>query len=151
MTIFYCIDKKNKIVLSSGAVPETWGTISGMKDLDQETLADLTWANYPDYGFLIREDALALGITAEALDHADQLQKKLEVPETISMKQARLALLNIEKLDDVESAIVDRSVRIEWEYATTIERYNSAIVGVLRTIGMTEDQIDDLFIAAKNY
>jgi hypothetical protein len=58
---------------------------------------------------------------------------------------------NIEKLDDVESAIVDRSVRIEWEYATTVDRFNSAIVDVLRTIGMTEDQIDDLFIAAKNY
>jgi hypothetical protein len=152
MTItYYCIDKKNKTVLSSGPVPEVWGNISGMKDLDQTALADLTWANYPDYGFLTREAALALGISAESLDHADYLQKKLEVPELISMKQARLALLNIGKLDNVEAAIVDRSVRIEWEYSTTVNRFNSAIVDIFRSIGMTEDQIDDLFISAKNY
>jgi hypothetical protein len=150
MTTFYCIDKEFKTVLSAGPVPEVWGTISGMKDLDRDTLADLTWAQYPNHGFLIRDDALALGITAEALDHADYLQKKLEVPELVSMKQARLALLNIEKLDDVESAIVDRSTKIEWEYATTVERFNSTIVDIFRSIGMTEDQIDDLFIAAKD-
>ena len=152
MTItYYCIDKKNKTVLSSGPVPEVWGNISGMKDLDQTALADLTWANYPDYGFLTREAALALSISAESLDHADYMQKKLEVPELISMKQARLTLLNIGKLDDIESAIVDRSVRIEWEYSTTVNRFNSAIVDIFRSIGMTEDQIDDLFISAKNY
>jgi hypothetical protein len=66
------------------------------------------------------------------------------------MRQTRLGLLNIGKLDDVEAAAVDRPVKIEWEYATTVNRVNSTIVNVFQSIGMTEDEIDDLFIAAKD-
>ena len=150
MTTFYCVDKEFKTVLSAGPVPEVWGTISGMADLDRATLADLSWANYPKHGFIPRDDALELGITEEALDHADYLQKKLIVPDSITMKQTRLGLLNIGKLDDVEAAVVDRPVKIEWEYATTVNRVNSTIVNVFQSIGMTDDEIDDLFIAAKD-
>lgn len=148
MTTYYCIDKKNKIVLSSGPVPEVWGNISGMTDLDQATLADLTWANYPDYGFLTREAALALGISAESLDEADYKQKKLLVPDTITMLEFRLGLLKIGRIADVENAIKNPAVKLEWEYGTSVERYNSSLVNVLRTIGLTDDQIDDLFIDA---
>jgi hypothetical protein len=148
MTTYYCIDKENKTVLSAGPVPEVWGNISGMKDLDQEDLADLTWANYANYGFLTRGEALEFGILSKDLDYADYIAKKLSVPEIITMRQLRLALLNIEKLDDVENAITDRSDKIEWEYATEINRYGSRIINILQTINMSENDIDDLFILA---
>lgn len=149
MTItYYCVDKKNKTVLSSGPVPEVWGNISGMKDLDQPTLADLTWASYPDHGFLTRDAALAVGISAESLDETDHKQKKLLVPDTITMLQFRLELLKSGRMSEVENAIIDAATKLEWEYETVIERYNSSLVNILRTIGFTEDQIDDLFIAA---
>lgn len=73
------------------------------------------------------------------------------VPRSVSARQARLALHNAGLLADVEAAIVamvepDRTaVTIEWEYATTVER-DSAWVNTLSTaLGLTAEQLDDLF------
>ena len=56
------------------------------------------------------------------------------VPASITMRQARLALLSIGLLDDVDAAIAAipdpvqrKAAEIEWEYATVIER-NSPLV-----------------------
>ena len=67
----------------------------------------------------------------------------------ISARQARLQLLKAGLLDDLESMLVaNREWAIEWEYATTISR-NHALVGAVATqAGLTEEQIDALFIEA---
>ena len=44
---------------------------------------------------------------------------------TVTMRQARLALLKKELLDDVEALIATHEQRIWWEYSTTVEKYNS--------------------------
>ena len=155
MTTVYNIDKQNNQVLSSGPVPAVWGTISGMSDLSEQDLADLTWAGYPNYGFLTREAALARGITVSQLDQADYLYKKLTVPEKVSILQMRLALLKANLLASVETSIANiqdaterATAQIEWQYAQEIPR-NNFLANLLKTsLNLSEDQIDDLFIAA---
>lgn len=74
------------------------------------------------------------------------------VPGSISARQARLALLRINKLDAVEPAIESmpspdkEQAQIEWEYATEIERNHPFVKKLAAGLGLTDDQIDQLFI-----
>ena len=76
------------------------------------------------------------------------------VPQSVTARQARLALLQAGLLDAVENAIATmegdagRAARIEWEYATEVRRNGSTLSGVQVWIGLTDQQIDDLFLLA---
>lgn len=76
------------------------------------------------------------------------------VPQSISMRQARLALLGAGLLATVETSIdnleePDKSAaRIEWEYATEMRRDHHLIAALAVEMSLTDQQIDDLFIAA---
>lgn len=76
------------------------------------------------------------------------------IPPSVTMRQARLALLGAGLLDGVEAAIAAmespqrEAVRIEWEYAATVERGNALMQSLGQALGMADDQIDQLFIAA---
>lgn len=72
----------------------------------------------------------------------------------VTMRQARLAMLHAGILDDVESMLATmegeegRAARIDWEFAQDVRR-DWHLVGALGSqLGMTADQIDDLFIYA---
>lgn len=155
MSIVYCIERVLKTCLSAGPVPEVWGSISGMKDLDFAALSDLTWAGYPNYGFLQRQAALDFGVAESELNAADVAYQKSLVPSTVTVRQARLALLNAGLLDDVEAyiaAIADPAVKkaaeIEWEYASAFERTSALLNTIATDLGWTEQQLDDLFVDA---
>jgi hypothetical protein len=70
------------------------------------------------------------------------------------MRQGRLALLNIGKLADVDAAInampepQQSQSRIEWEYSNTLDRTNPLVIALGPAIGLTETDIDNLFIEA---
>jgi hypothetical protein len=76
------------------------------------------------------------------------------VPVSISMRQARLALLQAGLLSAVEAAINDltepdkSAARIEWEYATEMRRDHALIAALAAEMQLSEQQIDGLFIAA---
>ena len=76
------------------------------------------------------------------------------VPQSISMRQARLALLGAGLLATVETSIdnleePDKSAaRIEWEYATEMRRDHHLIAALAVEMQLSEQQVDDLFIAA---
>lgn len=78
----------------------------------------------------------------------------LIVPQSVTPRQARLALLQAGLLDAVESAIATmegdagRAARIEWEFSQEIRRDNAMLQSVQAAIGMTDEQADDLFILA---
>ena len=79
----------------------------------------------------------------------DTLKKEYEkslIPKTITLRQARLYLLSIELLDDLENIISqNRAYQIEWEYANVIER-DSPLVQVLgQALILTSDDIDNMF------
>lgn len=78
-----------------------------------------------------------------------QLKKAL-VPQSVSMRQARLALLAADLLDDVDNMIkqIGRAAAITWEFATEVRRDNELIAAVKESKSLTDEQIDDLFIAA---
>lgn len=67
---------------------------------------------------------------------------------TLTMRQARLALLNMTLLDDVEAAITTTENRIWWDYSTTVERSNPLVISVLTALGKTNTEIDAMFISA---
>lgn len=78
------------------------------------------------------------------------------VPEVVTQRQARLALLQMGKLDEAEAAlngITDAALRkaalIEWEFANEIRRDHPLIAQISAALNLTEQQIDQLFMRAK--
>ena len=72
------------------------------------------------------------------------------IPEVITMRQARLQLLEVGLLDDVEALVaLDRKSQIEWEYANEVYRQSTLVELLKEALSLTEEQIDDMFIAAR--
>lgn len=73
----------------------------------------------------------------------------------VSMRQARLALIQQGLLGQVNAAIAqmqepDKSiVETEWEYASTVERSSPWIASMQGALGLTDEQMDDLFKLAE--
>jgi hypothetical protein len=72
------------------------------------------------------------------------------VPEVVTIRQAKLALLAGGLLDDADAAVAaaGQAAQIEWEYATEVRRDNTLVTGIGAALGLNEAQIDALFIAA---
>lgn len=75
---------------------------------------------------------------------------KALVPQVVSMRQARLALLAAGHLTAADAAAtsIGGAAQIEWDYATEVRRDHPLIAGISTALGLSEEQIDDLFIAA---
>lgn len=76
-----------------------------------------------------------------------------EVPQVISARQVRLILLQQGLLETVKAMIEqqEEAVRIEWEYATEFRRDNPLLTGLAANLGLTDEQIDEFFIAASQF
>lgn len=78
----------------------------------------------------------------------------LPVPGVVSMRQARLALLQAGLLDRVEQAIgglagvTGRAAQIQWEFSTDVSRYSELVEALMPALGLTDEQVDELFRAA---
>ncbi len=76
-------------------------------------------------------------------------------PSSVTMRQARLALLGAGLLDAVEAAIAAmtdatqrRAAEIEWEYAQTVDRNSPFTQQLASGLGLTSEQLDSLFTQA---
>lgn len=80
----------------------------------------------------------------------DALTPAVIVPQSVSMRQARLALHAAGLLTGIDAAItqIGGAAQIEWEYATEVRRDNQLIEMVRQANSMTVEQIDQLFISA---
>ena len=80
----------------------------------------------------------------------DEMRARSPVPKQVTMRQARLALLGAGLLDTVETAIAGAgpAAKIEWEYAQEVQRAAGLVPAMATALGMSEAQIDALFIAA---
>ena len=73
----------------------------------------------------------------------------------VTMRQARLALLAINKLSLVDDAIAlipepDHSkIKVEWEYASTVERTSPWMSTMGSALGLSDDELDQLFETAR--
>ena len=76
------------------------------------------------------------------------------VPDSVSMRQARLALLGAGLLSQVDAAIASlpspqkEAAAIEWEYAQEVQRHNGLVPAMAQALGMTDAQLDALFMQA---
>jgi hypothetical protein len=76
------------------------------------------------------------------------------IPQSVTMRQARLALLSYGLLDDVEAVIITMNepqrtqTQIEWEYAQTVERDNALVAALGPALGLDDATIDSLFTLA---
>lgn len=77
------------------------------------------------------------------------------VPEVVTPRQAKIALLQAGLLDDVEAGIeaiadpaIKRLAQIEWEYAQEVRRDWPLLNQLAADMGMTDEQLDELFRAA---
>ena len=72
----------------------------------------------------------------------------------VSPRQARLALNAAGLLADVDAAIAAMDepektiVNLEWEYATEIDRLSSWVISMGVALGLTEQELDNLFVVA---
>lgn len=76
------------------------------------------------------------------------------VPNAVTMRQARLALLAAGKLAAVDAAIAnlpepDRTAaQIEWEYSQEVRRDKQFVAMLAPALGLSEEALDDLFRVA---
>ncbi|WP_290906245.1 hypothetical protein [Aquabacterium sp.] len=76
------------------------------------------------------------------------------VPQEVTMRQAQLALLGAGLLDAVDVAIAaipgdaGRAAQITWTKSSAVRRDNPLIAQLSAALGLTDAQIDGLFVAA---
>ena len=106
-------------------------------------------APVPDGGGLIQAwDVVAL--TPEEIEAA----RRAMVPAAVTMRQARLALLGAGLLSSVDAAIDSlpspqkEVARIEWEYATEVQRSSGLVPMMGAALGLDDAALDALFIEA---
>lgn len=81
-------------------------------------------------------------------------QLKPVVPQQVTMRQARLALLGAGVLDQVAGAIAElesphrETAQIEWEFSSTVDRGRPLVAMLGPKLGLTDEQLDQLFITA---
>lgn len=70
--------------------------------------------------------------------------------QSVTMRQARLQLLAIGKLADIEAAIASMgdAAKITWEFSSVVERNNPLVAPMQVLFGWTDEQMDELFVAA---
>lgn len=73
-----------------------------------------------------------------------------QVPQTVTPRQARLALLVAGRLEDVEAAVAagDEPTQIAWEYALEIRRDDPLVAALAAALGFDDAAMDALFTTA---
>lgn len=77
-----------------------------------------------------------------------------QIPPIVTMRQARLALLNVGMLPNVNAAIAGMAgaagdaARIEWEYAATVDRNSPLVASLAGALALSAAELDALFTAA---
>ena len=76
------------------------------------------------------------------------------IPQSVTMRQARLALLQAGQLAAVSSAIAGMTgvagdkARIEWEFSSEVLRGQTLVGSMAAVLGMTSAQTDAMFVTA---
>ena len=73
------------------------------------------------------------------------------IPTAVTMRQARLALLQAGVLSLVETAIASMespAAQIEWNYSQEVNREQPLVKQLAEALNLTSDQLDNLFLEA---
>ena len=83
-----------------------------------------------------------------------QPEPEIQVPQSVTMRQARLALLQAGLLVNVEAAINSlpspqkEAAQIEWEYSQEVQRDKELVALLAPALGLDDAQLDALFVLA---
>lgn len=83
-----------------------------------------------------------------------EIQPEIFVPTVVTMRQARLALLQQGLLFQVQTAIDSlpspqkEAAQIEWDYSSEVHRDKPFVQLLGAALGLTEEQLDNLFVLA---
>lgn len=149
-----------------------------LQGLAPESLADLSWTDpalgvqdcawwpevdespalgqYQRYGAeTLTPDAQARVVrVVRAIVPWTQEEITASTPQVVTMRQARLALLGVGKLDDVAAAIAGlpspqkEAAQIEWEYSTEVKRNSALVTQLAPALGLNAAALDALFTQA---
>jgi len=78
----------------------------------------------------------------------------IPIPTSVTMRQARLALLGAGLLASIDTAIASlpspqkEAAQIEWDYAQEIKRDWPTLLALASLLGLSSEQLDELFITA---
>lgn len=125
-----------------------WEEVDESQDISDTTTYDGTETLHVDMELKVVEVSRGIRPKTEVELIAD---KKAKVPKEVTMRQARLALLDVGLLDTVTNAIAnsaDEVLKVEWEYARDIDRTWDSLVELATSLGITDEQLDNLFILA---
>lgn len=72
------------------------------------------------------------------------------IPQSVTRRQALLALLAADLLDDVEAimAAAPRAVQIAWDASSVFERDNPLIASMAEQLDLSDEDVDALFVQA---
>ena len=78
----------------------------------------------------------------------------VHIPDTVTMRQARLALLGAGLLQKVDFTIASMpgvegdAARITWEFSTEVHRTDALVQSLGPALGFTPEQLNQLFVTA---
>lgn len=159
------------ILIVPGAEPVYPYTLTDLKRANPDTSFpyDMTnfdaapWHCYPVQDTTPPEapDMVAVRAAPELVDGVWHERWTLEpappapVPQSVSMRQARLALLQADLLYQVDATIAAiqdaterRQAQITWDYSTEVHRGDPLVFRLATSFGLSDTQVDDLFRTA---
>jgi hypothetical protein len=92
-------------------------------------------------------------LDAIAAEEAERV-RLASVPQSVTMRQARLALLGAGMLPAVNAAInamtgaQKEAAAIEWEYSQSVDRHRGLVLALGTSLGLDALAMDNMFIAA---
>jgi hypothetical protein len=94
----------------------------------------------------LTQDSVGVEVTG-SFDLPDFVPVATDVPYTVTMRQARLALAEEGLLATVQENIAQlpEAAQIEWEYAGQVERASSLVSTLGDALGLAEVDLDNLF------
>ena len=102
-----------------------------------------------DIKFNVEKNSFEYVEIIKPIEEEEVLVDENVVPTKITRLQAKLQLLEIGLLDEVEEiAKQDRRVELYWNDATNFYRTDEIFLGMATTIGLSDVQLDDLFLQA---
>ena len=114
----------------------------------KDTNNTLHFLDSAEFEYLLPADCVAItDEEAQVIQAEIEANQPVFIP-TITMRQARMMLLNEGLLDEVNLAITTPEQKIWLDYSTTVERNHPLVNAVLTALGKTETEINDMFIAA---
>lgn len=122
--------------------------------IENNTVINVAIADAPLAANWIQSETAAIGDAYENGDFIKPVVPPPPIPTSVTPRQARLALLGAGLLPLVQTALeaLDEPMKsaalIEWEYATTIDRGSNLVTALGGSLGLTEAQLDGLFITA---